>query len=66
MATKSDDRIRDLAQVIVAKHGEASLAVAVDRVRLWRDAGDEAWASIWTRVAGEVRRMTDGSAPRFD
>jgi hypothetical protein len=59
----ADKRIRDLAQVIVAKHGEASLAVVLDRARVWREADDEPWVSVWTQVAEEVRNMIPGHHP---
>ena len=52
------ERIRDLAKVIVAQHGaEAALAMARDRVRMWRGVGDDAWAVVWIQVAVEVREM---------
>jgi hypothetical protein len=57
-----NERIRDLALVIVARHGvEASFALARERARTWHEAGDDGWAAVWMRVAAEVREMLPGA-----
>jgi hypothetical protein len=56
MAT-TDQRTRDLAQVIHENYGDEAVAVALERVRNWREAEDGPMAALWMRVAEECRKL---------
>jgi hypothetical protein len=56
MAT-TDQRIRDLARVIHENYGDEAVAVALERVRNWREAEDGPMAALWMRVAAECRKL---------
>ena len=57
-----------LARIIVVKYGGDAPRVAAERARLWIEAGDEATASLWRRVARDAaarltRQHGGGEAP---
>lgn len=49
-----DPKVKRLAKAVVQHHGHQALALAKDRVRMWLDAEDYPWVSIWAQVAQEV------------
>jgi hypothetical protein len=63
MAT-ADQRIRDLARVIHENYGDEAVAVALERVRNWREAEDRPMAALWMRVAAECRKLAIWRADR--
>jgi hypothetical protein len=53
----ADQRIRDLARVIHENYGDEAVAMALERVRDWREAEDRPMAALWMRVAVECRKL---------
>jgi hypothetical protein len=54
---RTDQRTRDLAQVIHEQHGDQAVAEALARARNWREAEDDRMAALWMQVAEECRKL---------
>jgi hypothetical protein len=50
----ADPRIRELAQVVVERHGQAALGVVTERIRFWLEAEDYGWVAVWAEVADRI------------
>jgi hypothetical protein len=59
----SDPRIQSIAQLLVDKHGEESLAIATERAHDRLGIQDYPSAIIWTRVAEAIHVLRPDAKP---
>ena len=61
---QDEGKIRQLAQLVVQKHGSDALAVVNERIRGRLEAQDYHLAALWALVAEAVHRMMPDAKPR--
>lgn len=61
---KNESRIRRVARLLIEKHGEEALAIAVGRAQQRLAIEDYASAVIWARVSAAIHAIDPGLKPK--